>query len=272
MVGEEGYLKLLDDILFKGEGKKDRTGTGTLSLFGRQLIFDNIYDNFPLLTTKFVSFNLIASELLWFLQGGRPHRQLNIHDLKKIYPSNNIWNEWSKDNGDLGPIYGVQWRHWGINDIDQIKNVVNNIINNPDDRRHIVTAWNPDDISDMQLPPCHILFQFYVSDTDYLDCQIYQRSCDMFLGVPFNIASYALLTFIIAELTGKIPGNLSWIGGDCHIYTNHVDQVNIQLSRNPKPFPRLIIYNERNLEDFNMDSFVLEDYTPYPHIPAPISV
>jgi len=278
------YLDILDRILYKGTPTIDRTGTGTLKVFGERMCF-NLQDGFPLLTTKFVSFKLVAGELLWFIQGGRRHRQLNINDLKKITPDNNIWNEWARDNGDLGPVYGVQWRSWPrynnlshtddmawIDEpIDQLQDVIDSIMNNPNSRRHIVSAWNISELDDMQLPPCHILFQFFVAD-GALSCQVYQRSCDMFLGVPFNIASYALLTHMVAKTCCLNVDKLIWVGGDCHIYQNHVDQCVIQLGRPPRPLPNLGVSAQMSIDDYRMKDIEIYNYNPHSHIPAPISV
>jgi thymidylate synthase len=284
------YLDILDRILYKGVDSDDRTGTGTLKVFGERMCFD-LQAGFPLITTKFIPFKLVAGELLWFIQGGR-NRNLNIHDLQKLTPGNNIWNEWATDAGDLGPVYGVQWRSWPrkdvicpdatafgkpvpmeLNYIDQLQGVIRTIRDDPEGRRHIVSSWNVAELEDMRLPPCHILFQFYVAEGK-LSCQLYQRSCDMFLGVPFNIASYALLTHMVAHICDLEVDKFIWIGGDCHIYTNHIDQVTIQLGRAPKkPLPTLVLNRKLfEIDDFKLEDFSIEDYFYHPHISGPISV
>lgn len=316
--GEEQYLQMCRDILSHGTEKGDRTGTGTFSIFGKQLRFD-LQEGFPLLTTKRVPFRLIASELLWFIKGDTNIRYLLEHN-------NNIWNEWAfkkwvesdeydgpdmtdfgnrsltdesfnesyqqqmarfkeliltddafaETHGDLGSVYGKQWRAWKTSQgetIDQLKEVVENIKNNPDSRRHIVTAWNPEDVpSNMALPPCHTMFQFYVADGKF-SCQLYQRSGDVFLGVPFNIASYALLTYLVAHTCGLEPGEFIHTLGDAHIYTNHVDQVNTQLNREQRDFPVLWLNSEKkSLFEFDMEDMKLEGYDPHPSIKAPVAV
>jgi thymidylate synthase len=272
----EQYLRLLDDVLYKGEVKEDRTGTGTHSVFGTRMAFD-LCEGFPLLTTKQVPFNLVASELLWFIKGPLSTRGMNIHDLKAIYP-NNIWDEWADDEGYLGPIYGSQWRSWPKrpSGVDQLQEVINSLRFDPDSRRHIVSSWNVSELSRMALPPCHLLFQFNVEKGKYLNCQMYQRSCDMFLGVPFNIASYALLIHMVAYITDLKPGRLIWVGGDTHIYKNHTEQVSLQLQRTPTTLPTLNILDEdsviRNIDDFTLDNLEVLDYKPQRHIAAPISV
>jgi thymidylate synthase len=232
-----------------GTQKSDRTGTGTRSVFGRQMRFD-LRDSFPLITTKRVHFKSVALELLWFLRGDSNVRWLQERGVS-------IWNEWADDDGELGPVYGVQWRSWPTPDggsIDQIAKVIESIRTNPDSRRHIVTAWNPAEVDNMALPPCHAMFQFYVADGK-LSCQLYQRSADLFLGVPFNIASYALLTLMVAQQTGLEPGEFVWTGGDVHIYDNHVDQVREQLSREPYPYPQLRLARKPE----SIFDYVLED-------------
>ncbi|WP_196779109.1 thymidylate synthase [Bifidobacterium choloepi] len=264
------YEDLVRKILMEGTLKNDRTGTGTISLFGQQMRFD-LADGFPLLTTKRVFFKGLAYELLWFLKGESNIQYLLDHNV-------HIWDEWADENGDLGPVYGVQWRSWPAptaddpdRTIDQISNVLELIKHNPDSRRMIVTAWNPAEVEDMALPPCHALFQFYVADGK-LSCQLYQRSCDMFLGVPFNIASYSLLTMMMAQQAGLKPGEFVWTGGDCHVYDNHVDQVLEQLSREPYPLPRLEIDPEPSLFDYQYDDFHIVDYKYHPTIKAPVAV
>lgn len=317
MKNEQGYLQLCEEILKKGHLKEDRTNTGTYSLFGKQIRFD-LQDGFPLLTTKFVSFRLVASELLWFLKGDTNIRYLLQHN-------NNIWNEWafkkwiesdaykgpdmtdfgrrslvdeafrlkyneqmslfkekiltddtfSEQYGDLGFVYGKQWRKWQTTKgqtIDQISDVIESIKHNPDSRRHIVSAWNPEDVPHMALPPCHTLFQFYVADGK-LSCQLYQRSADVFLGVPFNIASYALLTHVIAHETGLEVGEFVHTFGDVHIYSNHVEQVQLQLSREVKPAPTLQIRSSKtSIFDYDISDFTLLGYDPHPAIKAPVAV
>jgi len=261
------YEDLLRDTLANGAHKSDRTGTGTRSVFGRQLRFD-LAEGFPLITTKRVHFKSIAYELLWFLRG-----ESNVSWLRDNGVS--IWNEWADENGELGPVYGVQWRSWPTPDggqIDQIADVVQQIRDNPDSRRLLVTAWNPADVPNMALPPCHALFQFYVADGK-LSCQLYQRSADLFLGVPFNIASYALLTHLVAEQTGLEVGDFVWTGGDCHIYDNHVDQVNEQLSREPHKAPQLRINAlPSDVFGYDFEDFEVIGYEHHPAIRAPIAV
>ncbi|WP_029150721.1 thymidylate synthase [Microbacterium indicum] len=260
------YEDLLREVLETGTPKSDRTGTGTRSLFGRQIRYD-LSAGFPLLTTKRVHFRSLALELLWFLRGDSNVRWLQERGVS-------IWDEWADENGDLGPVYGVQWRSWPTPDggqIDQIAKVVEQIRSNPDSRRHIVTAWNPAEVDDMALPPCHALFQFYVAD-GRLSCQLYQRSADMFLGVPFNIASYALLTMMIAQQTGLEPGDFVWTGGDCHIYDNHVEQVERQLARDPFPYPRIEIRKADSVFDYDLDDFEVVGYEHHPGIAAPVAV
>ncbi len=261
------YLDLMRHVLEHGHPKSDRTGTGTLSVFGWQMRFD-LAQGFPLLTTKKLHTKSIIHELLWFLQG-----DTNIRYLKENGVS--IWDDWADANGDLGPVYGYQWRSWHAPDgrvIDQIAQLVDGLKNNPDSRRHIVTAWNPADIDRMKLPPCHALFQFYVNDGK-LSCQLYQRSADIFLGVPFNIASYALLTLMLAQVCGYTPGDFVHTLGDAHLYTNHLDQARLQLSRAPRALPQLRIDPEvRDIFAFRFEDFILEGYDPHPHISAPVAV
>tara|TARA_R110002051_G_scaffold60546_9_gene110889 strand:- start:2469 stop:3275 length:807 start_codon:yes stop_codon:yes gene_type:complete len=261
------YEDLLRDIRDNGTHKSDRTGTGTHSVFGRQLRFD-LAEGFPLITTKRVHFKSIALELLWFLRGDS-----NVGWLREQGVT--IWDEWADDRGELGPVYGVQWRSWPTplgEPIDQIAEVIEQIRNNPDSRRLMVTAWNPADVPNMALPPCHALFQFYVADGK-LSCQLYQRSADMFLGVPFNIASYALLTHLIAAQTGLEVGEFVWTGGDCHIYDNHVEQVDLQLSRKPFAAPQLLI-NAAPADVFGyaFEDFEIVGYEHHPAIKAPVAV
>jgi thymidylate synthase len=261
------YLDLLRDVLDNGTDRPDRTGTGTRSVFGRQTRFD-LGKGFPLLTTKKLHIKSIVYELLWFLRGETNVRWLQERGVR-------IWNEWADENGDLGPVYGSQWRSWPDGrggTIDQIANVVKSITTKPDSRRHIVTAWNPAEVDDMALPPCHCLFQFYVADGK-LSCQLYQRSADLFLGVPFNIASYALLTEMMAQVTGLKPGEFVHTFGDLHLYHNHFDQVRLQLSRDPRPLPRLTINPEkRDIFDFEFEDFMITGYDAHPSIKAEIAV
>ncbi|WP_166784174.1 thymidylate synthase [Cryobacterium gelidum] len=261
------YSALLRDTLENGAQKADRTGTGTRSVFGRQLRF-NLADGFPLVTTKRVHFASIAYELLWFLRGDSNVTWLQEKGVR-------IWNEWADENGELGPVYGVQWRSWptpGGDTIDQISQVIDTLKTDPDSRRMIVSAWNVADLQKMALAPCHALFQFYVADGK-LSCQLYQRSADLFLGVPFNIASYALLTQLVAEQAGLELGEFVWTGGDCHIYDNHVEQVAEQLSRTPFPSPTLRIKpGRRSLFDYDYDDLVLENYQHHPAIRGRVAV
>jgi len=261
------YEDLLRDILAHGTPKSDRTGTGTRSVFGRQMRFD-LSASFPLITTKRVHFKSVALELLWFLRGDSNVRWLQERGVT-------IWDEWADDDGELGPVYGVQWRSWPTPDggqIDQIAKLVDGLKNNPDSRRHIVTAWNPAEVENMALPPCHAMFQFYVADGK-LSCQLYQRSADTFLGVPFNIASYALLTLMVAQQVGLEPGEFVWTGGDVHIYDNHLDQVTEQLSRSPFPYPKLRLRRKpASIFDYELDDFEVLDYQHHPGIKAPIAV
>jgi len=261
------YEDLLRDVLATGTHKDDRTGTGTTSVFGRQIRFD-LSQGFPLITTKRVHFKSIAYELLWFLRGDSNVRWLQENGVT-------IWDEWADADGDLGPVYGVQWRSWPTPDgghIDQLQQVIDQIRNSPDSRRIIVSAWNPADIPDMALAPCHALFQFYVADGK-LSCQLYQRSADLFLGVPFNIASYALLTMMVAQQTGLEPGDFVWTGGDCHIYDNHLEQVREQLTRDPYPYPTLRITRKpESIFDYAYEDFAIEDYQHHPAIRAAVAV
>lgn len=261
------YEDLLREVLTTGTPKSDRTGTGTRSLFGKQIRFD-LSKGFPLITTKRVHFKSLAYELLWFLRGDSNVRWLQQHDVT-------IWDEWADADGELGPVYGVQWRSWPARDggvIDQIAKVVENIKTNPDSRRLIVSAWNPADIPEMTLAPCHALFQFYVADGK-LSCQLYQRSADMFLGVPFNIASYALLTHMVAQQTDLEVGDFVWTGGDCHIYDNHIEQVERQLARDPFPYPTLQIKRRPDsIFDYDFDDFEIVNYQHHPGIKAPVAV
>jgi len=261
------YLGLLDHVLKNGTRKSDRTGTGTISVFGYQMRFD-LNEGFPVMTTKKLHLRSIIHELLWFLKGETNIKYLNDNKVT-------IWNEWADENGDLGPIYGYQWRSWPTADgqhIDQISQLVNSIKTNPDSRRHLINAWNVGEINKMALPPCHILFQFYVAD-GRLSCQLYQRSADIFLGVPFNIASYALLTLMMAQVCGLKPGDFVHTFGDAHIYLNHVDQVNLQLSRKPFPLPEMKINPEiKSIFDFKFEDFELANYQAHPTIKGEISV
>jgi len=261
------YLYLMKDILDKGSRKTDRTGTGTLSVFGRQLRFD-LSQGFPLVTTKKLHLRSIIYELLWFLKG-----DTNIKYLKDNGVS--IWDEWADENGELGPVYGQQWRSWPAPDgrsIDQISQVITQIKQKPDSRRHIVSAWNPAEVDKMALPPCHALFQFYVADGK-LSCQLYQRSADYFLGVPFNIASYALLTYMFAQQCDLLPGDFVWTGGDVHLYSNHLEQANLQLSRNPFPQPQLNIRRKpASISEYQFEDFEIVNYQSHPSIKAPIAV
>ncbi|MTI39507.1 thymidylate synthase [Fulvivirga lutimaris] len=261
------YLDLMQDILDNGVQKGDRTGTGTISVFGRQLRFD-LSKGFPLVTTKKLHIRSIVYELLWFLNG-----DTNIKYLKDNGVS--IWDEWADENGELGPVYGHQWRSWPTpsgGTVDQITQVLNQIKNNPNSRRHIVTAWNPSEVDKMALPPCHALFQFYVADGK-LSCQLYQRSADYFLGVPFNIASYALMVHMFAQQCDLEPGEFVWTGGDVHLYNNHIEQANTQLSREPFELPQLVIKRKPDsLFDYNFEDFEIVNYQAHPTIKAPIAV
>lgn len=261
------YLDLLRRILDEGTPKGDRTGTGTLSVFGHQMRF-NLEEGFPLLTTKKLHLKSIIYELLWFLKGDTNVRYLQEHGVR-------IWNEWADENGDLGPVYGHQWRSWPDykgGTIDQIQNVLDQIKHTPDSRRMMVSAWNPAEVDNMALPPCHCLFQFYVAD-GRLSLQLYQRSADTFLGVPFNIASYALLTMMMAQVTGLRPGDFIHTTGDTHLYLNHLGQARLQLTRTPRPLPTMRLNpGVKSLFDFRFEDFTLENYDPYDHIKATVSV
>ncbi|SEM81975.1 thymidylate synthase [Mesobacillus persicus] len=261
------YLDLCKHVLENGTNKEDRTGTGTISTFGYQMRFD-LKDGFPLVTTKKLHLKSIIHELLWFLSGDTNVKYLQENGVR-------IWNEWADENGELGPVYGHQWRSWPTPDggsIDQISNLINQIKNNPDSRRLIVSAWNVADVDNMALPPCHCLFQFYVADGK-LSCQLYQRSADVFLGIPFNIASYALLTMMIAQVCDLEPGEFIHTMGDTHIYTNHIDQVKLQLTRDPHPLPQMRINPEvKDIFGFRYEDFTLEGYDPHPHIKGVVSV
>jgi thymidylate synthase len=261
------YEDLLRKVLADGDKKGDRTGTGTTSLFGTQMRFD-LRQGFPLVTTKNVHFKSVAYELLWFLKGGTNTEYLNENGVK-------IWNEWADENGDLGPVYGKQWRNWQSPDgttIDQIAKVIETIRTNPDSRRMVVSAWNVADLQNMALEPCHAFFQFYVND-GRLSCHLYQRSADMFLGVPFNIASYALLTHMVAKVTGLDVGDFIWTGGDTHIYDNHMEQVHEQLSREPYEFPEIIIHGgQQSIDDFQYEDFEIVGYQHHPGIKGKVAV
>jgi thymidylate synthase len=264
---ERQYLGLLAEVAAHGAHKSDRTGTGTRSVFGRQLRF-GLGASFPLLTTKKLHLKSIVYELLWFLRGDTNVRWLQEHGVS-------IWDEWADATGELGPVYGYQWRHWRTPDgreIDQIRQVLDSLRTRPDSRRHLVSAWNPADVDRMALPPCHALFQFYVAE-GRLSCQMYQRSADLFLGVPFNIASYALLTLMVAQVSGLRPGEFVLTLGDAHLYLNHLEQAREQVSRAPRAFPRMRLDPAvRDLFAFRYEDFTLEGYDPHPHIKAPIAV
>ncbi|RAJ94548.1 thymidylate synthase [Larkinella arboricola] len=261
------YHDLLRHILANGTQKTDRTGTGTISVFGYQMRFD-LQEGFPLVTTKKIHLKSVIHELLWFIKGDTNIRYLSEHGVR-------IWDEWADENGELGPVYGKQWRSWeGPNGqvIDQLQDVLKQLKYRPDSRRMIVSAWNPADVPNMALPPCHALFQFYVAE-NRLSCQLYQRSADVFLGVPFNIASYALLTMMIAQECGYEPHEFIWTGGDTHLYLNHLDQVNLQLSREPRALPTMRLNPDvKSIFDFKYEDFKLENYDPYPAIKAPVAV
>jgi thymidylate synthase len=264
---ERAYLDLLAEVLEDGARKTDRTGTGTLSVFGRQLRF-GLEERFPLLTTKKLHLKSILYELLWFLRGDTNVRWLQERGVT-------IWDEWADESGNLGPVYGYQWRHWRTpegREIDQIAQVVASLRSRPDSRRHLVTAWNPADVDKMALPPCHALFQFYVAN-GRLSCQMYQRSADLFLGVPFNIASYSLLTLMVAQVTALEPGDFILTLGDAHLYLNHLEQAREQIARTPRAFPRMRLNPARQeLLEFQYEDFTLEGYEPHPAIKAPIAV
>ncbi|MDX9852799.1 MAG: thymidylate synthase [Tenuifilaceae bacterium] len=261
------YLDLLEHITSTGVEKTDRTGTGTISVFGHQMRFD-LAEGFPLLTTKKLHLKSIIYELLWFLKGETNVKSLNNNGVT-------IWDEWANENGELGPIYGYQWRSWPTasgDHIDQISQLIDSLKNNPNSRRHLVCAWNVGQIDQMALPPCHVLFQFYVANGK-LSCQLYQRSADVFLGVPFNIASYALLTMMVAQVTGLQPGEFIHTLGDTHIYLNHIEQVKLQLSREPRLLPKMVINPEvKSIFDFKYEDFSLQDYNPHPHIKGAIAI
>ena len=271
------YHDLLKEVLVKGSQKEDRTGTGTISIFGHQMRFD-LQEGFPLVTTKKIHLKSIIHELLWFLKGDTNIGYLQENGVR-------IWNEWADENGDLGPVYGLQWRNWNGEGIDQIKNAIHNIKTNPDSRRIIVSAWNPSVLPDTSvsfaenvasgkaaLPPCHAFFQFYVADGK-LSCQLYQRSADIFLGVPFNIASYALFTLMMAQVCDLDPGEFIHTFGDAHIYNNHMEQIELQLSRDPRPLPRMVLNPEvKDIFGFKFEDFTLLDYDPHPHIKGVVAV
>ena len=263
----KAYLDLLQDVLDNGNPKTDRTGTGTLSVFGRQLRF-NLQEGFPLVTTKKIHLKSVVHELLWFIAGDTNVKYLQENGVR-------IWDEWADENGDLGPVYGHQWRSWPMPNgghIDQLAQVVDQLKRSPDSRRIIVSAWNVAEVQNMALPPCHALFQFYVADGT-LSCQLYQRSADLFLGVPFNIASYALLTEMLAATCGLIPGDFVWTGGDCHLYSNHLEQTQLQLSRTPMPLPRLRLNpGVTDIFAYRYDDIVVEGYEPHPPIKAPVAI
>ena len=267
MSRSDQYETFMRDVFEHGVEKSDRTGVGTRSMFGYQMRF-NLQEGFPLVTTKKLHLRSIIHELLWFLHGDSNVKYL--HDNKVT-----IWDEWADANGDLGPIYGVQWRHWKTSDggyTEPLSNLIHQIKTNPDSRRLVVSAWNVGEIDKMALPPCHMFFQFYVAQGK-LSCQLYQRSCDIFLGVPFNIASYSLLTHMIAQQCDLDVGDFIWTGGDCHIYNNHFEQVKLQLSREPRPYPKLIIKRRPDsIFDYNFEDFEIVDYDPWPAIKAPIAV
>lgn len=261
------YLQLMQKVLTDGEDRGDRTGTGTRSVFGHQMRFD-LQEGFPLLTTKKIHLKSVIHELLWFLKGDTNIQYLKDNGVR-------IWDDWADENGDLGPVYGYQWRSWQTPDgrtIDQVTNVIEQLKNNPHSRRHLVVAYNPSDVSTMALPPCHAFFQFYVSEKG-LSCQLYQRSADIFLGVPFNIASYALLTMMVAQVCGLRPHEFIHTLGDAHLYQNHLEQAKLQLTRTPKRLPKMIVNPKiKSIFDFTYEDFTLLNYTPEPHIKAEVSV
>ena len=263
----QNYLNLLEHVLNEGIKKEDRTGTGTLSIFGHQMRFD-LQKGFPLLTTKKIHLKSVIHELLWFIKGDTNIQYLTDNKVR-------IWNEWADEDGEIGRLYGYQWRSWTAEQgrtIDQLSQVIDSLKQNPNSRRHIVSAWNAGDLDKMNLPPCHILFQFYVADNK-LSCQLYQRSADLFLGVPFNIASYALLLMMVARETGYQPGEFIHTLGDAHIYLNHIEQVKTQLKRTARPLPKMILNPEVKLvTDFRYEDFKLENYNPYPHIKGKVAV
>ena len=264
------YEKLLREILVYGKRREDRTGVGTRSIFGARMEFDLRDNKLPLITTKKVFLKGIIYELLWFLRGDTNVKWLQEHGV-------HIWDEWADEDGELGPVYGHQWRHWDCEHgyVDQIRNLVDGLKNDPYSRRHILSAWNVADLDDMALPPCHLLCQFYVEDTfdgKSLSCQLYQRSADMFLGVPFNIAEYSILTMMLAQQVDMSPGRFIWVGGDCHIYENHVDQVTEQIHRFPYPFPRMWVTKAKDMFSYSYEDFHLEDYRCHPAIKAPVAV
>lgn len=265
---EEQYLNLIKNILAFGEERGDRTGTGTTSLFGPQIECD-LMDGFPLLTTKKIHWKSVVHELLWFISGSTNTKYLKDNGVS-------IWDEWADENGELGPVYGKQWRSWEAPNgerVDQLSQLIKRIKEKPTDRRLIVSAWNPADVPQMKLPPCHMMYQCYVSHGRFLSMKMYQRSADVFLGVPFNIASYALLTHMLAQVTGLLPGRLIMTFGDAHIYSNHIEQVNEQLSRDPRPLPTLTLNPDvKDIENFTFDDVKLEGYNPHPSIKAPVAV
>ncbi|ELY4156637.1 thymidylate synthase [Cronobacter turicensis] len=261
------YLELMNKVLHEGAQKDDRTGTGTLSIFGHQMRF-NLQEGFPLVTTKRCHLRSIIHELLWFLKGDTNVAYLHENNVT-------IWDEWADENGDLGPVYGKQWRSWTAPDgrhIDQLETVINQLKNDPDSRRIIVSAWNVGELDKMALAPCHAFFQFYVANGK-LSCQLYQRSCDVFLGLPFNIASYALLVHMMAQQCGLEPGDFVWTGGDTHLYSNHLEQARLQLTREPRPLPKLVIKRKPDsLFDYRFEDFEIEGYDPHPAIKAPVAI